>query len=62
MVIAGVSPDKGETGMFYEIHPHNDESLTLTYLRMLVEGVVFVGFLCSTLLAVVVFAAWTGVL
>jgi len=48
--------------LFYDIRTHNDEPLFLTCLRWLVEGVVFFGFLCSILLAVVVFAAWLGVL
>jgi len=48
--------------MLYDIHPHNDETMVMTCLRVLVEGIVLIGFLFSIVLAVVVFAVWTGVI
>jgi len=48
--------------LFYDIHPQNDEPLFMTCLRWLVEGVVFIGFICVVLFAVIVGAAWMGVL
>jgi len=48
--------------LFYDTHPYNDEPLLMTCLRWLIEGVVFVGFICATLFAVVVIAALTGVI
>jgi len=46
--------------LFYDIRTHNDEPLLLACLRWLVEGVVFIGFICSILFAVIVIAALTG--
>jgi len=48
--------------LFYDIRTHNDEPLLLACLRWLVEAVVFIGFICSILFAVIVIAAWMGVL
>jgi hypothetical protein len=48
--------------MLYDIHPHNDEPMVMTCLRVAVEGIVLIGFLFSIVIAVVVFAVWAGVI
>jgi hypothetical protein len=48
--------------LFYDIHPKNDEPMFMTCLRWLVEGIVLIGFIFSILVAVIITAAWMGVL